>query len=63
MAQKDEKWTRTAIDCYKRGGVCSGCYFENYFTCHICQMRKCIIKLVKKLGKPKGIRLQQVLED
>jgi hypothetical protein len=48
-------WTNAAIDCYKRGCVCSGCYFENFFTDEHqkCQMKFAVIELVKKFGRPK----------
>lgn len=44
-------WTRSAIECYERGCVCSGClvYEQIGKDCH---MKASVIELVRKFGKP-----------
>lgn len=59
------KWTPSAIYCFERGGVCKGCYYENYFsqdryTYQECEMKKAVIALVKNIGLPKGIKTKGV---
>lgn len=47
------RWTVSAIACWKRGGVCSGCIYENFFaSMRKCRMKFSVIELVKKLGPP-----------
>jgi len=48
------RWTKTAIECYKRGCVCSGCFYANFFKGSLqrCQMKATILELVRVLGRP-----------
>ena len=48
------RWTQTAIDCYKRGCVCSGCFYSDFFKAspHKCQMKATVLELVRVLGRP-----------
>lgn len=45
------KWTTGAIDCYNRGCVCNGCPTYQIIGKQ-CQMKKAVIGLVAKFGKP-----------
>lgn len=47
-------WTTSAIECYKRGGVCRGCYYNEYFFAgrFKCQMKSAVISLVQNVGLP-----------
>lgn len=61
-------WTKSAVMCYERGGVCKGCYYENFFTkgdfdVQTCQMRKSIIFLVKKIGIPPKKKLKGAKDE
>ena len=61
-------WTKSAVMCYERGGVCKGCYYENYFSkgsydTQTCKMKKTIIFLVKKIGLPKNAKSKGVKNE
>lgn len=58
------RWTNTALECYKRGCVCEGCFYTDFFngTSQKCQMKASVLELVRVLGKP-NVELQQVLVD
>ena len=49
-------WTPTAIECYKRGCVCDGCFYQNFFSKGVktqkCQMKRTVLSLCRKYGKP-----------
>lgn len=49
------RWTETSIDCYKRGCVCSGCFYSEFFkgSNQKCQMKTSVLELVRVLGTPK----------
>ena len=47
------RWTESAINCWKRGAVCEGCIYNNFFASQkTCKMKSTIILLVKKFGPP-----------
>lgn len=58
------RWTNTALECYKRGCVCDGCFYTDFFngSSQKCQMKASVLELVRVLGKP-DIDLPQVLND
>ena len=58
------RWTNTALECYKRGCVCEGCFYTDFFngTSQKCQMKASVLELVRVLGKP-NVEIQQVLVD
>lgn len=58
------RWTNTALECYKRGCVCDGCFYSDFFndTAQKCQMKASVLELVRVLGKP-DIDLPQILAD
>ena len=58
------RWTNTALECYKRGCVCDGCFYADFFngTSQKCQMKASVLELVRVLGKP-DVNLPQILAD
>lgn len=58
------RWTTTAIECYKRGCNCEGCFYTDFFgkSSQKCQMKASVLELVRVLGKP-DIEMQQILND
>ncbi len=58
------RWTNTALECYKRGCICEGCFYADFFngTSQRCQMKASVLELVRVLGKP-DIEIQQVIID
>lgn len=58
MTEKVYRWTQDAVNCYKRGCKCKGCFFENFFSGYVnyprqkCKMKKSVFELVRILGKP-----------
>ena len=58
------RWTPAAIDCYKRGCVCNDCMYNKFFSGnHKCQMKASVLELVRTVGPPTEVELQQILED
>lgn len=59
------RWTTTAKDCYMRGCVCEGCFYETFFagTRQKCQMKASVVELVRVLGKPEGIKEPTIRGD
>lgn len=58
------RWTQTAVDCYKRGCVCKGCFYQDFFknSSQKCQMKSSVIELVRILGKP-NVETQDAIKD
>src|SRR5574344_579371 len=58
------RWTPTAIDCYKRGCNCEGCFYKDFFSgsTQKCQMKASVLELVRVIGTP-NIELQQILSE
>ena len=44
-------WTKTAIECYKRGCVCKGCQVKKMIS-EKCLMKYSVIRLVREIGRP-----------
>lgn len=59
------RWTQTAIDCYKRGCVCSGCFYNDFFKGgpQRCQMKSTVLELVRTLGTPNIEKKASVIEN
>ncbi len=57
-----ERWTQGAIDCYKRCCICRDCPTKELMRGE-CKMKYAVIESVKKLGKPKGIRIKTFVKD
>lgn len=56
------RWTPSAKDCYFRGCVCPGCpIFE--IIGNQCRMKRTVLNLVRKLGKPERRNLSLVIEE
>ncbi|MBE7705932.1 MAG: hypothetical protein E7Z91_01615 [Cyanobacteria bacterium SIG30] len=58
------RWTPTAMECYKRGCNCEGCFYADFFnnSSQKCQMKASVLELVRVLGKP-DIEIPQILMD
>ena len=59
------RWTQTAIECYKRGCNCEGCFYRDFFSgsSQKCQMKASVLELVRVIGTP-NVELQQfIIED
>ena len=48
---KWNRWSQSAIDCYRRGCVCVGCLMKE-ITEQKCNMKKSVLELVAQLGAP-----------
>lgn len=45
------RWTRSAVECYEIGCMCSRCYLPLIMETP-CQMKIVVMELVRKFGKP-----------
>ncbi len=56
------RWTTTALECYKRGCNCEGCFYKDFFSgsSQKCQMKASVLELVRVIGAP-NVELQQFL--
>ena len=58
------RWTTSAIECWERGCVCSGCQYENFFSGnHKCKMKLAVLDCVHYLGIPEGMKEKTIIED
>lgn len=59
------RWTRAAIDCYKRGCVCQGCYFQTFFSDkkQLCRMKSAVIESVRLFGQPTGVEEKTIIQE
>ena len=57
-----KRWTPTALECYKRGCVCEGCFYSDFFsaTAQKCQMKAAVLELVRTIGTP-NVELPQTI--
>lgn len=58
------RWTTTALECYKRGCNCEGCFYRDFFSgsSQKCQMKASVLELVRVIGAP-DVELPQFLAD
>ena len=58
-----KRWTPTALECYKRGCVCEGCFYNDFFsaTAQKCQMKTAVFELVRSIGAP-SVERSQIIE-
>ena len=58
------RWTPTALECYKRGCNCDGCFYSAFFkgTSQKCQMKASVLELVRVIGSPKVDTPQVIIE-
>ena len=47
-----QKWTEDAKFCYERGCTCTGCYMRELLESTECNLKRAVLILVKKFGKP-----------
>ena len=49
-----KRWTISALECYDRGCVCSGCFYDDFFGKgnFKCQMKFTVLELVRRFGIP-----------
>ena len=59
------RWTPTAIDCFKRGCMCSGCFYKDFFgkSSQRCQMKATVLELVRILGTPEVEQQNPFIEE
>lgn len=59
------KWTFTAIQCYKRGCNCKGCYISETYSSlsSHCSMKYCVRKLIRKYGLPDNVQLNETIQE
>lgn len=64
MAEIYQRWTPSAIMCWKRGCICKGCIYEKFFiSIKECRMKSSVIKLVKNFGPPPNLEEKTILEE
>lgn len=58
------RWTPTAIECYKRGCMCGGCFYRDFFnkSNQRCHMKATVLELVRVIGVP-DVELQQFINE
>ena len=58
------RWTTTAVECYKRGCNCEGCFYKDFFSgsSQKCQMKASVLELVRVIGTP-DVELPQFLTE
>lgn len=51
------RWSESAVMCYKRGCVCKGCFYDDFFkkSKQKCLMKSAVIELVRTVGLPPEI--------
>lgn len=60
------KWTIGAIQCYKRGCRCKGCYISKTYPetlYYRCSMKYCVRELIRKFGLPDDVTLDAILQE
>ena len=48
-----QRWTTSAVDCYRKGCDCSKCTVKEILG-NRCKMKKVVFESVRKWGKPNG---------
>jgi len=58
------RWTDAAIKCYKRGCVCEGCFYDEFFhlSSFSCRMKGAVLELVRTVGTP-PVQVAEVLNE
>lgn len=58
------RWTPTALECYKRGCNCDGCFYSDFFkgTSQKCQMKASVLELVRVIGTP-DVDIPQIITE
>lgn len=62
---KVRRWTVSAIECFKRGCICNGCYYDDFFktSYHKCKMKGSVIELVRVFGIPDDVKTKTIIEE
>lgn len=60
-----KQWSASAIMCYKRGGVCAGCFYKDFFEGkpYKCKMKAAVLSLVQNTGAPPNVESVSIYED
>ena len=53
------KWTHSALDCYERGCICSGCPILNIMESK-CFMKDTVLELVRRFGVPTDEEIKEI---
>lgn len=63
ITPKQTRWTPTAIQCFERGCVCDGCFYEKFFTSQNfnCRMKDSVLELVRERGIPKKVKTKTII--
>jgi len=58
------RWTFGAIECFKRGCNCSGCFYKEFFreTNQKCRMKSSVLYLSRKFGNPEGVETKGIID-
>lgn len=56
------RWTQSSIDCYNRGCVCNGCFYQKVMSTP-CMMKTTVLELVKLYGKPDENAVKNTIEN
>lgn len=60
------KWTVGAIQCYKRGCNCEGCFITKTYVetlYYRCAMKYCVRKLIEKYGLPANLITDNITKE
>ena len=61
------RWTQIARFCYQRGCNCHDCYYAKFsksgWRNNKCNVKACVLELVRTKGLAKNIDTPQVMED
>lgn len=61
------RWTIDAINCYKRGCMCKGCFYDDFFKSddsrQKCQMKAAVLELVRVVGVPEGLQRNDIVPE
>lgn len=59
------RWTVSSIECFKRGCICEGCYYQTFFTDknQKCHMKAAVLESVRVLGKPESVKEKSVIQE
>jgi len=65
-ATSQRRWTPGAIECLKRGCICEGCFYNNFFkesSNKKCQMKAAVLELKRTIGNPAGYKEQTIIKE
>lgn len=56
------KWTQSAIECYSRQCICTGCPIKAQLESK-CYMKTCVMELLEKFGEPPNFMNDDIFPD